>query len=56
MTPERYQRRMRGRDRHLAGVADQQRPCPNGDPDCPGPNPVSGMLPCSGCFLGGGEA
>lgn len=40
-----------------AGMGDQpaERTCPNGRPDCPGPNAPTGMLPCLSCLAEGGE-
>jgi len=42
--------------RASAGVADQDNTCANGTPGCPGPNSRASRLPCTECFLGGGEA
>ncbi len=39
-----------------AGVGDQDNTCVNDTPGCPGPDAGNGELPCSACFLRGGEA
>lgn len=40
-----------------AGVGDQgrERACEHGTPGCPGPDSRSPELPCSKCFLNGGD-
>jgi len=40
--------------RRFAGVADQDRTCPNGECGCPGRGGVVTAV-CAACFLGGDE-